>query len=139
MTWKIIKIVDDYRLVINAGSDDGIKQNDKLVVFDPGEEIFDPDTNESLGTLDTIKCYLKVSDVLKKMCVCENAESDKTSSLNPLAAAWSATLSASLLGIAAGAMPVTSSKKSLPINAEDISGGLKPKTKIRMGDLVRMA
>lgn len=74
MPFKVVKIIDDHHLVVNAGATHDIKKGQRLVVYSPGDEVFDPDTKESLGTLDTVKCYLEVSDVFEKMCICINAE-----------------------------------------------------------------
>ncbi|MEV9499099.1 hypothetical protein [Aliarcobacter butzleri] len=52
---KVIKKIDDFTLVINAGSKDGIKNGMEFLIYEIGEELFDPDTNESLGKLETVK------------------------------------------------------------------------------------
>ncbi|WP_201522806.1 hypothetical protein [Aliarcobacter butzleri] len=52
---KVIKKIDDFTLVINAGSNDGIKKGMEFLIYEIGEELFDPDTNESLGKLETVK------------------------------------------------------------------------------------
>ncbi|MBZ1511525.1 hypothetical protein J6K93_10485, partial [Leuconostoc mesenteroides] len=53
---KIIKIRDETAFVINAGSDDNIKENDQFEIIDlDGEQVIDPDTNEVLGKLNTSK------------------------------------------------------------------------------------
>ena len=122
-TWRVVKIIDNQRLVINAGSSDGIKKGQEMVVFLPGEEVIDPETKQSLGTLDTIKCYLNVTDVYEKMSICVNAISNMSD----------------VFGIAgAFALGGLSGPKALPVDAEDISGGLQPKTRIVIGDLVRL-
>lgn len=120
MTWKVVKIIDDYQLVINAGESANLEKGDKLMVYVPGEEILDPDTGESLGTLDTVKCYITVSDVFQKMSVCVNASTTNGDLSN--------------LGKLLSSRP-----KPLPINPEDISGGLQPATMIKIGDPVRKA
>ena len=43
------------QIVINRGSANGIKEGQKFIVYSIGEELFDPDTNESLGNLEIIK------------------------------------------------------------------------------------
>jgi len=127
---KIVKIIDENRLVINLGWSHGVKQNDKFAVYVTGDEVFDPDTYQSLGTLDTVKCYLRAVDVLEKMSVCVNAET----SLSSLGAAVAAGSSAQLFPITFGGL---SSPKRLPVDASEISGGLQPKTQVRVGDFVR--
>jgi hypothetical protein len=119
--WKVVKIIDEYNIVVNAGYEHGINKGARLEIFVPGEEVIDPDTNESLGTLDTIKAYLEVKNVFPKMCVCENAETRQVS----LLAAYHLT---------------REETKPLNIDSSQISGGLnKTDRKIRIGDLVRRA
>lgn len=52
---KVIKVVDDCTVVINIGSDDEITNNYEFLLYELGEELFDPDLNESLGQLEVIK------------------------------------------------------------------------------------
>jgi len=48
---KIIKVKDDGETVYtNAGERNGFAEGAHLIVFEPGEELIDPDTGESLGT-----------------------------------------------------------------------------------------
>ncbi|WP_132995779.1 hypothetical protein [Sporanaerobacter acetigenes] len=82
--WKVIKIIDDYRIVINGGKNDLLKREDELEVFVEGENVIDPDTKESLGTLDIIKARLVVVDAFDRMAVCKNAETYMQNALNPL-------------------------------------------------------
>ncbi len=125
-TYRIIKIIDEYKVVINAGTDDLIRYSTKFEVFVEGEEIFDPVTNESLGTLDTIKARLKVHTLFKKMTICISDEyTEKQSSIAQAA-----------LSISAFATPI-SVRKPLNIDATEISGGLVSGEKIKVGDLVR--
>ncbi|MGN7470374.1 hypothetical protein [Brevibacillus sp. SAFN-007a] len=121
-SWKVVKIIDEYNIVVNAGTNHGIKKEDCLEIYVPGEEVIDPDTMESLGTLDSIKAYLEVKHVFPKMCICENAE---TRLLNMIS--FSANFT-------------KEEPKPLNIDSTQISGGLnKTDRKIRIGDLVRMS
>ena len=65
--FKIVRIVNDRNIVINAGNDQGLKEGDILEVFVPGEEIIDIDTGELLGTLDIIKAKLEIKNLYEKM------------------------------------------------------------------------
>ena len=51
---KVIKIIDEYNIVINKGAADGVTSNARFLVYRLGEELFDPDTNESLGILELV-------------------------------------------------------------------------------------
>lgn len=119
--YKIAKIIDEYQVVVNAGSNDLIHDDDCLEVYQPGQEVTDPDTGESLGTLDFVKAKLRVVNVFPKMCVCENRETEQKS--------FFSNISQSLFY-----------EETLPMNVQttDISGGYEGiDKKIKVGDLVR--
>lgn len=52
---KVIKVIDNYKVVINKGSKDGIANGNIFLLYSLGEELFDPDTNESLGVLEIVR------------------------------------------------------------------------------------
>ena len=118
-TFKVIKIINEYNIVINAGSEQGLSRHDQLEIFVPGEEVLDPDTNESLGTLDFIKAYISVKDLFPKMAICENSE---TRSNNLLSFMDNFTVEET---------------DRLNVETTEISGGLSGSRKIQIGDLVR--
>lgn len=120
--WKVIKIVDEYRIVVNAGEKDLIEKGEELEVYEIGEPIIDPQTNEDLGTLDIIKARIVVSIVYEKMCICKNIEKENIGLGNNLQAVFG-----------------YSANKRLPVNTEEISGGYNDNIKIRVGDKVRKA
>lgn len=74
MEAKVIKIVDDVKLAINKGADDGITKNDIFIIFEKGEELFDPDTNESLGLLEIPKLKMRVFNIQNKLTLLESME-----------------------------------------------------------------
>lgn len=78
-TYRIIKIIDPYTIVINADSLSPLKLGDILEIVAPTCEVKDPVSGENLGTLDFIKGRVKVKSRLEKMTVCES--SDTTSSI----------------------------------------------------------
>ena len=118
--FKVVKIINEYKIVISAGSKDGITTSQKLEVFVPGEELFDPETEESLGTLDFIKCYLETKDVFDKMSICTNQET-----------------TASALGSFSSMFMGQSSK--FTVDPSEITGGLNGSSVIKIGDLVRVS
>jgi len=122
-TWRIVKIIDNYCVVVNAGAEHGIKVDDELEVYEPGEPIIDPETNEELGTLDKIKSYLRVKHVYQKMCLCVNADEKITTYMEEFINPFTKI--------------VKRSYKPLPVDAEEISGGWKEPEKIKVGDFVR--
>jgi myosin-crossreactive antigen len=74
MEAKVIKIVDEYKIAINKGSIDGVNKNNKFIIFKKGEELFDPDTEESLGFLEIPKLKMKVFNIQEKMTLLESDE-----------------------------------------------------------------
>jgi hypothetical protein len=119
-TYKVVKIISDMELVVNAGSNQGIQKDQVLEIFIPGEEVVDPETNKVLGTLDTIKAYLNVKHVFPLMCICENADAK---AFNPLE------------GFSSALTKYTT--KRLNVDSTQISGGIVDGGKIQIGDLVR--
>jgi len=47
---KVVKRTRNNQVIINRGKDGGLKKGHKYEVFFAGEELFDPDTGESLGS-----------------------------------------------------------------------------------------
>ncbi|MCL1807210.1 MAG: hypothetical protein FWG31_05865 [Oscillospiraceae bacterium] len=111
------------KIVVNAGNEQ-LSKGDILEIYETGEEVIDPITKQKLGTLDYIKALVEVVTLYPNMCICENVIKEPRSSL---------ALAATALDFGSGMK-----SKDLPINAEEISGGLNAQSKkIRVGDLVR--
>ena len=71
---RVVKIIDEYTVVINIGSDDGVKAGDKFEIYDPGVEVIDPYSNRSLGRLEFVKATISVTQVYPKMAACKNVK-----------------------------------------------------------------
>lgn len=69
---KVVKIIDNYQIVINKGLNDGIKNGDRFLVYVIGEEIKDPDTDESLGNLEIVCGEAIVSHTQDKIATLES-------------------------------------------------------------------
>lgn len=69
--FRVIKIIDDTSLIVNAGLEDGIESGDSMEICSRGADIIDPVTKEKLGKLEITKAKLNVSEVYDKMCICE--------------------------------------------------------------------
>jgi len=74
MEAKIIKLVDTHKIAINKGSESGIQKNDKFMIYEKGDELFDPDTNESLGFLEIPKLQMRVFNIQAKITLLESDE-----------------------------------------------------------------
>lgn len=72
MTIKVVHIESAVELVINAGSNDGIEEGQRFQVYSLGEEIIDPETGESLGTLERIRGIGRITHVQNRMAILES-------------------------------------------------------------------
>lgn len=67
MIIRVAKVLEDNFIVINKGSNDGISETMKFIVFEKGEEIIDPDTKKSLGNIEMVKDKFKIHHIQEKM------------------------------------------------------------------------
>lgn len=118
--YKVIKIISDSEILINAGANKKLAQGTSLDIFITGEEIFDPDTNESLGTLDTVKATVEVDTVYPQMALCKKIEYSTTNLIESISNSIN-----------------VKKVKRLKIDPSEISGGLSSDLTIHIGDLVR--
>lgn len=119
----VTKIIDSKNIVINAGKNNYIKKGDKFEIFVKGDELFDINTKESLGTLDTIKETVTVVTVFQKMCICQ-----KLVKTSPLAIA----------SLAANSLTSKVEAVDLNVDSSQQSGGFSQDLIIHIGDLARL-
>lgn len=71
---KVVKIIDEYTLVIDAG-EQRVKKGEIIQVYRRGDEIKNPETAESLGTLEIpVGPELEIISVMRKMSLARVAE-----------------------------------------------------------------
>ena len=80
---KVVKVIDEYRVVINKGRVDGVEKGDSFLVYEMGEELFDPDTNESLGKIEIVKGRGKAKHVQERLATLESIESERVVKQSP--------------------------------------------------------
>ncbi|NRG47485.1 hypothetical protein HRF87_22420 [Bacillus sp. CRN 9] len=126
--FKVVKILDEYTVVINAGTNYNIKVNDEFQILDKkGSEVRDPETDEIIGRLDLIKANVNVTEVQEKMCICSSPHTVKVNI--PLISGLD-TLSSGL-GF--------SEREKLNVELTQVTGGLRrSNAKVRIGDTVRL-
>ncbi|MCJ7444853.1 MAG: hypothetical protein MUO26_10040 [Methanotrichaceae archaeon] len=73
---KVAVILNEYAVAINKGYLDGVEEDMRFIIYESGEEIWDPGTMESLGILEKIKAKVKVTSVNEKYSWAETYESD---------------------------------------------------------------
>ena len=115
--WRVIRIFDEYRVLINAGTSDGIGEGDLLKIVGETEEIIDPETKKKLGKLEKVKAKVRAIQVQANMCVAESAQTYKTTGLIPI-------------------LEPKEYLEKLPVDPESVSGGWVEE-KIRIGDQVK--
>lgn len=72
---RVAAILDEYTVVLNKGSADGITIDDKFLVYGVGDEIKDPDTGESLGKVELIRGRVKVQHLQDRLSIAKSVES----------------------------------------------------------------
>jgi hypothetical protein len=71
---KVARILNARELVINRGSEAGVAPDMVFAVLQVEKDILDPDTKQTLGSLETVKIKVKVVEVQPKMSVCRTFE-----------------------------------------------------------------
>lgn len=66
---KIIKILDNKRVIINLGYNDWIEKDMKFIIYDEGEEIIDPESNISLGKREIVKHKIKAIHIQENFSI----------------------------------------------------------------------
>lgn len=74
ITGKVIQKIDDYKIVINKGYADGVATGNRFLVYRLGEELYDPDTNESLGVLELVCGEGKPEHIQEKITTLRTAK-----------------------------------------------------------------
>lgn len=71
---RIAQIIDDHRIVINKGREHGVRVGQRFLILAIGDEIFDPETEESLGQVEIVKGRGEVTHVQEKMATLQTTE-----------------------------------------------------------------
>ena len=70
---RVVKVFDDHTVLVNLGTDTdpSVGPGTRLVIFELGEEVRDPETNESLGRIEWVKARVEVTEAQPKMSIAE--------------------------------------------------------------------
>lgn len=67
---KVAKILGNREIVINRGRTGGVRQGMIFEIFAAeGEEVWDPDTGETLGTVEDVKAKAEVTEVQERLSI----------------------------------------------------------------------
>ena len=64
---RVVRVLDEGRIAINRGTEHGIYEGQTFLIYTLGEEIFDPETKESLGVLEITRGKGKADHVQEKI------------------------------------------------------------------------
>jgi hypothetical protein len=71
---KVVKVLNQFEVVVNFGSSDGVIENQRFIVFQEGDEIKDPDTGESLGKLEIVRGQGEARHVQERLTTLRSIE-----------------------------------------------------------------
>ena len=125
---KIIAILDNQRVIINAGSEQGVLSGHQFFIYEEGEEIKDPDTGEVLEHLENVKAHVEAFLVQDKISVLVPVDIKKQGSTS--------VLSASLAQVYSDSENRYVDRSQLNVRQDQILGSRQP-SQISIGDLVR--
>lgn len=74
----VAHVIDKYKVVINRGSDQGVKEGDTYLIYAIGPDLIDPETNESLGPLEVVRGRAVVQHVQEKVSTLETVDFEET-------------------------------------------------------------
>ena len=133
---KIVKIIDEYQVIVDAGSDDGIKCGTHFKVLSKPIEIIDKDTDINLGAIELDKAEIKATKVYDKMCICENAV-NRSGGIYPTSSLIGGMGLNAINGTLNGMIEEEAIHEKLNINVNDLADSISYKeTPIRVGDKV---
>ncbi len=133
---KVAKILDEYSIVINVGRNDGVTEGMVFVVFtQSSDEIKDPDSGETLGTLENVKDYVSAVHIQDKFATCVAKEVKRIPEEGESSGAQ--TLSGAMMAESMSASPGGKIRtERLTVNTSLIAG-IPPLGTITLGDNVR--
>ncbi len=69
---KIIKILDNKRVIVNLGYNDSVKKDMRFIIYAEGEDIKDPETNKFLGKREIVKHKIKATHIQENFSIMES-------------------------------------------------------------------
>lgn len=79
---KVVDTIDKFTIVMDKGSEHGVKTGDRFLVVGLGKPIYDPDTQAELGCLEITRGKVSVSHVQEKISTACSCEVEKPSDVN---------------------------------------------------------
>ena len=73
-TFTIIRIMDEYTVIIDGGKNDNLELGNILQISEPSEPLINPLTSEIIGYLDQIKAHVKIFAIYDTFSICKSNE-----------------------------------------------------------------
>lgn len=68
VTGMVAEVISDQELILNRGSDHGIREGDYFAILDPkAREVYDPETHTTLGGFKKVKIVVRATDVAPRL------------------------------------------------------------------------
>ncbi len=74
---RVASVIDDSRLVLNVGSNEGVKVGQTYLIYGIGQNVVDPETGEDLGALELVRGRGKVEHLQPTMCTVRSSMQKK--------------------------------------------------------------
>ncbi|MBZ9854906.1 hypothetical protein LB566_13940 [Mesorhizobium sp. CA13] len=71
---KVAKVINEYKVVLNIGQEDGVKMHEDFILYRQGEEITDPDSGEKLGVFEEVIGRGIITYVQERIATLESSE-----------------------------------------------------------------
>lgn len=124
---KVIRVIDEYRLIIDVGWGDGVTTGMEFIVFEEGEEITDPlEQDRYLGKMEHVKARVEAEHVQKKFSVARSSIFSPSPTL--------AEISSAMSGVSGY---VRGRRVKLAVSPTDICTLVTPDMTIKVGDKAR--
>lgn len=127
---KIIRILDEQNVLINAGYEQGVRPGDLFHIIQIGEDITDPDTAEILGKLEIVKAAVEAYHVQERMTLLSTMPTDSPA---PSTSVLSATLASTS---SYGRTETDPNRLSLRVRHDQVKS-YSSQNPVALGDVVR--
>lgn len=121
---RIIRIVDQQTVVVNLGDDNGITPDSVFYILGESEDIVDPESGETLGSVNVTKARVKATQVFAKFSIATTT--------------WSVVSGNSSLSFLAGVEQIDEGPLNAPEN-EIKPWRARSETPVRVGDDVEVS
>ena len=71
---RVAKVLDAYKVILNVGARDGVEIDDEFVLYRIGEDVIDPETDESLGAYEELLGHGRITHVQEAISTLESTD-----------------------------------------------------------------